>query len=107
MARTSQPDPFAAPEPDFFADAPPVAYRPEPDQVRARLNRILAQARAAATLPWDRSRTSLYRTIVPQMTLWLPEDEAEGWRLAFEAEMARFEEADQDERALAACHHRA
>ena len=99
MARTSQPDLFSEPEPDLFADTPPVAYRPEPDMVRARLNRILGQARAAATLPWDRSRTSLYRTIVPQMTLWLPDDEAERWRLAFETEMARLDRADADERA--------
>lgn len=91
MARTSQPDLFADPDPDLFGDAPPVAYRPEPDMVRARLNRILAQARAAATLPWDRARANLYRTIVPQMTLWLPEEEAAEWRLAFETEMARFE----------------
>jgi hypothetical protein len=91
MARVNQPDLFAEPEPDLFADAPPVAYRPDPDKVRARLNRILSEARAAATLPWDRSRTNLYRTIVPQMTLWLPDEEAAQWRLAFEAEMARFE----------------
>ena len=93
MARYNQPDLFAEPEPDFLADAPPVTYRPEPDMVRARLNRILAEARSAATLPWDRYRTNLYRTIVPQMTLWLPDDEATQWRLEFEMEMARLEEA--------------
>jgi len=66
-----------------------VTYKPEPDQVRARLNRILAEARAAATLPWDRARADLYRIVVPQMTSWLPEDEAVQWRLAFDTEMAR------------------
>lgn len=49
--------------------------------------------RAAETLPWDRTRASLYRLIVPQMSLWLPEDEAAQLRFAFEAEMARLEAA--------------
>jgi hypothetical protein len=44
-------------------------------------------------LPWDRSRADLYRTIVPQMTLWLPDEEAARWRLDFETEMARFDDA--------------
>jgi hypothetical protein len=35
------------------------------------------------------TRVSLYRTIFPQMTLWLPEDEAAQLRFEFEAEMAR------------------
>ena len=43
------------------------------DSVRARLHKILAEARAAQKLPWDPARVSLYRTIFPQMTNWLPE----------------------------------
>jgi hypothetical protein len=35
----------------------------------------------------------LYRKIVPQMTLWLPEEEAEQLRFEFETEMARLEAA--------------
>lgn len=65
----------------------------DPDKVRARLRRILAEAQAASTLPWDASQAGLYRTIVPQMTLWLPDGEAAQWRFAFETEMARFEAA--------------
>ena len=71
-------------QPQLF-DAPPVAYRADPDKVRARL----AEARAAQAWAWDAGRVSLYRTIVPQMTLWLPEDEAAQLRFAFDAEMAR------------------
>ena len=40
-------------------------------------------------MPWEPSQLSLYRLIFPQMTLWLPEDEALQYRLAFEAEMER------------------
>jgi hypothetical protein len=39
------------------------------------------------------ARVSLYRTIFPQLTLWLPEDEAAQLRFEFETEMARLETA--------------
>ena len=92
MARHAQPDLFAQPEPDLFGDDwRPREYRADPDKVRRRLRRILAEARAASTLPWDRSRAGLYRTIVPQMTLWLPDEEAAQWRPEFETEMARLD----------------
>lgn len=57
--------------------------------LKARLERILGEARAAEVLPWERSRVSLYRIIVPDMTPWLPDDEAAAWRAEFEAQMAR------------------
>jgi hypothetical protein len=94
MARRGQPDLFRAEEqPDLFGDSRPSAYRPDPDKVRARLHKILAEARAARKLPWEPTRTSLYRTIFPQMTLWLPEDEGAQLRFAFESELARLEVA--------------
>jgi hypothetical protein len=61
--------------------------------VRARLHRILDEARAARTMPWDWGRASLYRTIFPQLTLWLPEEEGAQLRFAFEAELERLEAA--------------
>jgi hypothetical protein len=54
--------------------------------VRARLHKILAEARAAQTCPWEPTRISLYRTIFPQMTLWLPEDEGTQLRFEFETD---------------------
>jgi hypothetical protein len=72
----------------FEAPAKP-AYRPNPDKVRNRLEKLLAEAREARAMPWEPSQHSLYRLIFPQMTLWLPEDEALQYRLAFEAEMER------------------
>ncbi len=57
------------------ADAAPPAYRSDPDQVRARLQAILAEARAPEKLPWDRDKLLGYRTIFPQMAGWLPDEE--------------------------------
>jgi hypothetical protein len=72
--------------------APPV-YHPDPEKVRVRLYNILAEARAASTLPWDARRVGLYRTIFPQMTLSLPDDEATQLRFAFAEELARLKAA--------------
>ena len=92
MARPQQPDKFEAEsQPDLFGAEAAPAYRPNPDKVRARLNKILAEVRAAQAMPWEPSRLSLYRTIFPQMTLLLPEEEGAQFRLAFEMELARLE----------------
>jgi hypothetical protein len=95
MAGNAQPDLFATEtQADLFGeDAAAPEYRPDPDQVRARLYKILAEARAAQRLPWDPMRVSLYRTIFPQMTNWLPEDEGAQLRFDFEVELARLKAA--------------
>jgi len=94
MSRASTPDLFeTAAQPDLFGAEAAPAYRPDPDKVRSRLHKILAEARAAQKLPWERTTVSLYRTIFPQMTLWLPKDEGARFRLEFEAELARLEAA--------------
>jgi hypothetical protein len=68
-------------------------YYPDLDKVREELHRILAEAKAAQSMPWDAQRTALYRTIVPQMTSCLPEEEGAQLRLDFEAELARLKAA--------------
>ena len=80
-------------QPDLFGAEAVPAYRPDPDKVRARLRLILGEAQAAPTLPWEPARLSLYRTIFPQMTNWLPEDEGKQLRFEFEKEMERLEAA--------------
>ena len=80
----TQPDLFAATEP-----ARPVVYRGDPERVRARLTRIMAEARAADSVPWNRNDERMYETIVPQMTNWLPPDEAARWCREFSDELAR------------------
>jgi hypothetical protein len=95
MARSPQQDLFEADSQAelFEPDAAPPAYRPDPDKVRARLHKILAEARTAEKLPWDRDKLLVYRTIFPQMTGWLPEEEAAQLRFEFETEMARLKAA--------------
>jgi hypothetical protein len=78
---------------DVFEDAPTPVYRADPDTVRQELYRILAEARAAHAMPWDAKRILLYRTIFPQMTNWLPEEEGAQLRFEFETELVRLEAA--------------
>ena len=77
----------------FGEDAPTPEYRADPDAVRQELYKILAEARAAQKLPWDARRATLYRTIFPQMTNWLPDEEGAQLRFEFETELARLDAA--------------
>lgn len=81
------------PQTDLFGADPIPAYRPDSEKVRARLHKILAEARAAQKFPWEPTTVSLYRTIFPQMTNWLPDDEGAQLRFEFEAEIARLQAA--------------
>ena len=78
---------------DLFGAEPAPAYRPDPDKVRRRLEKILAEARAAQKMPWEPTTVSLYRTIFPQMADYLPEDEGAQLRFSFEEEMKRLKAA--------------
>ena len=90
MANVNQPDMFGAPQGDLFGAEPaqPV-WTPDPDKVRRRLERILAEARAAETMPWDRSQRNLFKKIFPDMANLLPEDEAKQYCFQFEQEWQR------------------
>jgi hypothetical protein len=95
MARVNQPDLFQADEPSDLLgeDIPTPEYRADPDSVRAELHKILAEARAAQKLPWEPKTVLLYRTIFPQMTNWLPDEEGAQLRFEFETEIKRLEAA--------------
>lgn len=93
MTPPRQPDLFGNDQDDLFEDQPTPVYRADPNEVRAELYKILAEARAARTMPWDKSRASLYRTIFLQMTNWLPDEEGAQLRFEFETEIARLEAA--------------
>lgn len=73
-------------------DTRPDPTHVDPASVREELNAILATARAALDeAPWDR-RTHRYHLVVfPQMTNWLPDDEAEQLKFEFAREMERIE----------------
>jgi hypothetical protein len=102
--RPIQPDLFAALEPtgsdpEGLAPAPvetPIPpFKPDLDDARARLNRILGEARAAGKLPWDKERIVVYRAVVPHMIGWFPEDERARFRSEFETELAWLAAASQ------------
>lgn len=95
MARSPQQDLFEAEAQAelFEPDAAPPACRPDLDKVRARLHKILSEARAADKLPWDRDRLLVYWTSFPQMAGWLPEEEAAQLTFEFDTEMARLKAA--------------
>jgi hypothetical protein len=54
---------------------------------------VLAEARAAQSFPWDARGARYWRTVFPQMTNWLPDEEAAELRFAFEAEIRLLEAA--------------
>ena len=93
MMRRNHADLFEAEaQADLFGEeAETPTYWPDIDSVRARLHKILVDVRAAQELPWGRA--SLDRTIFPQITLWLPEEEAAQLRFEFESEMERLKAA--------------
>lgn len=94
MASVRQGDLFGTDQSDLFdEDAPAQSFSADPDEVRAELRRILAEARAASTLPWEPRRAALYQTVFPQMTNWLPDEEGAQLRFEFETEMARLKVA--------------
>ena len=79
---------------DLFGPVPTPAYRPDPELVRRRIDRILAQLRAEDSVRgWVHGRASLLRIVFPQLTGWLPEDEAIRFDAEFEVEMTRLEAA--------------
>ena len=86
LFREGQPDP-----PGLEGTA--AVYRADPDEVRAELLHVLAQARAAKSFPWDARRTLYWRTVFPHMTNWPPDDEAAQLRFAFETEIRRLDAA--------------
>lgn len=71
----------------------PKRYRPDPDDVRARMQALLGEVRAADTLPWSDSDVRYYATVFPQMANWLPDDEAAQLCFAFEIELERLKAA--------------
>lgn len=77
---------------DLGEKAPLRTYEPDLAEIREDLVAILASARAAtAEAPWD-ERTFRYNKVVfPQMTRWLPDDEAAQLRPEFAREIERIE----------------
>jgi hypothetical protein len=82
------PSGFAPPPPDFV------------ERIRAELLATLETARRARLLPWpDLTRATLAELRFNSIAGWLPEAEAAALRAAFEVEMARLYEAEDERRA--------
>lgn len=79
-------------EPDLF-DPPRRESRVSPDAVRAKLLARLAELRAADEMPWNTTTLRYWRTVFPQMTNWLPDDDAAQLRFAFVEELKRLKAA--------------
>ena len=94
MTRPEQLDLFGESRPNLrpFEIAPGV-FVADPEKVRAELADVLAKLRAAEAYPWDARRTLYWRTVFPQMTNWLPDEEAAQLRFEFETEIRRLEAA--------------
>lgn len=76
-----------------LGDAQPTrSYEPDRDEVRDDLRTILESARAVTAISlWDR-RTYIYnKTIFPQMSQWLPDDERDQLCFEFFKELERIE----------------
>lgn len=67
----------------FTDHAPAKAATADPDRVRRKLAALLAEARNGGVQGLPVARRRLIETVVPQMTRWLPEDEAERTKKAF------------------------
>lgn len=73
-------------------DTRPDPTHVDPQSVREELNAILAVARAARDqAPWDRRTHQYHQVVFPQMTNWLPPEEAEFLRRQFSLELERIE----------------
>jgi hypothetical protein len=90
MSRSNQTDLFSK-QPDLFGPPPPQSYAPSLAKVRAEVNKVLEQARVAKEMPWTQKEVAFWKTVFPQMTNWLPEEEAAQLRSAFLEEICRLE----------------
>jgi hypothetical protein len=73
--------------------APQRRTLPDPAAVRIRLNSLLEKARNAEKMPWPERDARMWQTVFPNMAKWLPHEEADQLRFAFEQEMQRLAKA--------------
>lgn len=70
--------------------SPPVRdSAPDPQEIRARLGQLLTTLRASDSMPLTDRDLRMWRTVVPNMARWLPDDEADTIRKDFEIEVER------------------
>lgn len=62
---------------------------PDPDAIRRRLDKLLAGLKSADAMPFSDRDARMWTAVVPTMTKWLPDAEAQAIRAAFAREMER------------------
>jgi hypothetical protein len=62
---------------------------PSAEFVRAKMLDLIDQLKQAESLPWNERNTTINEIIFPQMSKWLPEDEAAEFVGQFSRELAR------------------
>lgn len=72
---------------------PAASHLPDPDDIRRRLQALLAKAREAEQMPWNERKARMWQIVFPQMANWLPEDERDQLRFEFAQEMERLKQA--------------
>jgi len=81
------------PEPALFEEHAVIAERPDPARIRLQLVALLEKARQATTMPWPERDARMWQIAFPQLTNWLPPDEAHQLRFEFAQEMERLARA--------------
>lgn len=95
MSLTGQRDLFLAePEQERFEEQPGVAASNDPEKIRMHLKALLEAARTAETMPWPERDARMWQIVFPQLSNWLPPDEAARLRSEFVQEMQRLARAD-------------
>jgi hypothetical protein len=75
---------------DMFPPPPPRPRRlPTPEDVRPELTEVLERLRGAETMPLSDKDLRFWRTVFPQMSRWLPDEERTAMCAAFQAEIVR------------------
>ena len=78
---------------DRMSNPEPVSHLPDTEDIRRRLQAVLAQARASDHMPWDERKARMWQTVFPQMANWLPEEERDQLRFEFAQEIERLKAA--------------
>ena len=68
---------------------PPPPGGHTPDTIRAKMLKLLGEARAASATPWPLRQTRTHMVMFPYMAEWLPKDEGGQLLLEFRDEMRR------------------
>lgn len=73
--------------------APLQSFAPDPETIRLRLSALVERMRGAEAMPLSERDQRMWLVVFPNMSRWLPEDEAEQLCFAFEREMERLKAA--------------